>query len=169
MEIRIRATGAVMTEQEFRSHQKATDGPTWGQTTPEILNSLGADPVFEGPQATVTPPYEVSYRNGVEQQGGKWYTKYSVGPVFTDTTDDKGVVTTAAQHMAAYRAKKDSDQASAVRADRNKRVAEADWTQLPDAPLTAAQRLAWANYRQALRDITAQGGFPWTVTWPNKP
>ena len=51
MEIRIRETGNVVTEQEFRAYQQANDGPTWGQTTEEVLEALGADIVLEGPQA----------------------------------------------------------------------------------------------------------------------
>lgn len=55
------------------------------------------------------------------------------------------------------------------RQERNRRIAAADWTQLPDAPLTDAQRAAWAAYRQELRDVTKQAGFPETVTWPAEP
>jgi hypothetical protein len=57
-------------------------------------------------------------------------------------------------------------QARSVRADRNQRLAVCDWTQLPDAPVDQA---AWAAYRQALRDVTAQSGFPWSVVWPDAP
>jgi hypothetical protein len=57
-------------------------------------------------------------------------------------------------------------QASAMRSDRNARLAASDWTQLADAPVDSA---AWASYRQALRDVTAQAGFPWNVTWPDAP
>ena len=53
-----------------------------------------------------------------------------------------------------------------VRSDRNARLAKSDWTQLADAPVDAA---SWVPYRQALRDITTQSGFPWTVTWPESP
>ena len=53
-----------------------------------------------------------------------------------------------------------------VRADRNQRLAACDWTQLSDAPVDAA---AWATYRQDLRDITDQPGFPWEVEWPPMP
>jgi hypothetical protein len=53
-----------------------------------------------------------------------------------------------------------------VRSDRNVRLAKSDWTQLADAPVDAA---SWVPYRQALRDITTQSGFPWTVTWPESP
>ena len=53
-----------------------------------------------------------------------------------------------------------------VRYDRNSRLSDCDWTQLPDAPV---DRTAWATYRQELRDITAQAGFPWDVQWPVAP
>lgn len=53
-----------------------------------------------------------------------------------------------------------------IRTERNRRLAECDWTQLPDAPVDTS---AWATYRQALRDITGQVGFPWSVDWPDQP
>lgn len=56
----------------------------------------------------------------------------------------------------------------AVRADRNARMASCDWTQLPDAPLSAEGKAAWAAYRQALRDVPEQAGFP-LVEWPLAP
>lgn len=57
--------------------------------------------------------------------------------------------------------------AETVRAERDTRLAATDWTQLPDVP--AATRAAWASYRQALRDITNQPGFPTDVRWPEPP
>ena len=56
-----------------------------------------------------------------------------------------------------------------VRRQRDALIAACDWTQMPDAPLTAAQRAAWAAYRQALRDVPAQAGFPTAINWPIKP
>lgn len=53
----------------------------------------------------------------------------------------------------------------AIRA-RNIRLLETDWTQLPDVPLTAEQKSAWATYRQALRDVPSQPGFPANINWP---
>jgi hypothetical protein len=160
MQIRIRQTGAVMYEAEFRTHIKANGGPSWDTTTPEVLEALGADVVFEGPQASGGTVYQYSQRDGVEQIEGKWYTKYILGPVFTDGE------TTAAEQEAAYKAMKDADQAKNVRADRTKRLADSDWTQIADS---TADRAAWAVYRQALRDVTAQAGFPWTINWPTQP
>ena len=46
-------------------------------------------------------------------------------------------------------------------------LASSDWTQMPDVSL--ANKAAWATYRQALRDITAQAGYPTEITWPTPP
>jgi hypothetical protein len=165
MQIRIRQSGAVMYEAEFRAYQQANGGPTWAATTPEVLEALGADVVFEGPQATGGTVYQYSQAAGVEQIDGKWYTKHILGPVFIDTTVD-GVTTTAAENEAAYKAAKDAEQAKSVRTSRGDKLKECDWTQVADAPVDQA---VWAAYRQALRDVTAQQGFPWTIDWPTIP
>jgi hypothetical protein len=57
-------------------------------------------------------------------------------------------------------------QSAQVRSERNKKLSATDWTQVADAPVDKA---AWAAYRQALRDITTQAGFPWTIDWPVAP
>ena len=160
MQVRIRETGAVMYIDEFRAYQHTHGGPSWGTTTTEILDSLGADVVFEGPQATGGTVYQYSQPAGVEQIDGKWYTKYVLGPIFTDGE------TTAAEQEAAYKAIKDAEQASAVRKSRGEKLSECDWTQVADAPV---DKTVWATYRQALRDITKQDGFPWEITWPDAP
>ena len=54
-----------------------------------------------------------------------------------------------------------------VRADRDARLAATDWTQLADVPQALKDK--WAPYRQALRDVPQQAGFPENVTWPTKP
>lgn len=50
---------------------------------------------------------------------------------------------------------------------RNKLLQDSDWTQIADVNLT--NKADWATYRQALRDVPAQEGFPLNVTWPAKP
>ena len=57
-------------------------------------------------------------------------------------------------------------QSANARKRRNKLLSASDWTQVADAPVDKA---AWATYRQALRDISAQAGFPATVVWPTQP
>ena len=163
MQIRIRTTGAVMYEAELRQWARDNNGPSWGITTTEVLESLDADVVFEGPQATTVPPYEFSYRNGVAQdEQGRWFTRYSVGPVFADSETEG----TAAEQMVEYKARMDEEQAKRIRADRNTRLNDSDWSQIGDS---TADKAAWATYRQALRDVPTQAGFPWTITWPETP
>ena len=55
---------------------------------------------------------------------------------------------------------------ASVRSQRNQKLKDSDWTQVDDAPVDKA---AWATYRQALRDVPTQSGFPWDITWPAQP
>jgi len=61
--------------------------------------------------------------------------------------------------------------ASSARAQRNVLLAQSDSQVLPDrwSAMTTEQQTAWAAYRQALRDIPQQDGFPITIVWPTKP
>ena len=167
MQIRTQ-TGAVMYEAEFRAYTKANGGPSWDTTTTEVLDNLGADVVFEGPQATGGTVYQYSQAQGVEQIEGKWYTKYVLGPTFIDTVEN-GVTTTAAEHEAAYKASKDAEQAKSVRQIRDDKLKETDWIVIKNLELNANIPAVWEIYRQALRDVPTQAGFPWTVTWPDAP
>lgn len=56
-----------------------------------------------------------------------------------------------------------------VREARNKLLELSDWTQLADAPISQEMKLLWAEYRQALREIPQQAGFPDNVAWPARP
>jgi hypothetical protein len=56
--------------------------------------------------------------------------------------------------------------ASEARVKRNELLAASDWTQVIDAPVDQA---VWATYRQELRDITTQPGFPENIIWPMQP
>lgn len=60
----------------------------------------------------------------------------------------------------------DSWKANMVRKERNYKLMECDWTQISDSPVDSS---AWIEYRNALRNIPAQDGFPWDVDWPTKP
>lgn len=56
--------------------------------------------------------------------------------------------------------------AKEARGQRNDLLQESDYSQLPDSSVDAA---VWATYRQALRDVPQQDGFPDTINWPTKP
>jgi len=57
---------------------------------------------------------------------------------------------------------------SEVRSTRNTLLAESDWTQFQDSPITGSSLTDWQTYRQSLRDITNQSD-PYNITWPTKP
>lgn len=146
MELRNKETGAVITESEFRAAFPNTSFPE--QLTVDLIGDMGFDVVLEGPQAQPTR-YQTAFRDGVEKIDGQWFTKYSAAEMDDET-----------------KAAKDAEQAKSVRDQRNQKLSDSDWTQLADSPENKA---AWATYRQALRDIPTQAGFPWEVQWPTQP
>ena len=145
-EYRIRETGEIVTNLAAAFPNSSLPVVL----TQEDCDALGIDPVLEGPQPSHTQ-FQVMYRDGVEQIGDQWFTKYSVADMGEEAIS---AVT--------------ENQWSAIRADRNQRLAGCDWTQLSDAPLTNVQTAEWALYRQSLRDITTQSD-PFNIVWPVTP
>jgi hypothetical protein len=101
----------------------------------------------------VTPPYHEPATQSLEEGpavliDGVWTQNYIVSDLSADAS-----------------AAKVGAQWNVIRAERNKLLANCDWTQLPDASADAA---AWAVYRQALRDITTQAN-PFAIVWPESP
>ncbi len=146
MEIRLRQTGAVITESEFRALHPQTSFPP--MLTVELLASFDADPVLNGATPTAGR-YQVVARDGVEQIDGQWFTRFVLVDMEQEAKDAL-----------------DAQQAASQRAERNRKLAESDWTQLADS---TADKEAWAVYRAALRDVPSQDGFPWQVKWPEQP
>lgn len=68
-------------------------------------------------------------------------------------------------HAGVVTAKK----AKEVKTQRNALLQASDWTQVQDAPLDPDMKTAWTAYRQLLRDVPQQPGFPEDVTWPLEP
>lgn len=76
-----------------------------------------------------------------------------------------------AEELAEYEERMQSTehleaQADHIRLLRTEMLKETDWTQVPDAPV---DQNAWRTYRQELRDITLQEGFPSAIVWPTPP
>ena len=88
-------------------------------------------------------------RDGVYEAGGVWYEKWVV------------VTITDPDEIAAI----DKSAGDQVRYERDRRLSETDWTQLNDVVTPPG----YTEYRQALRDISDQEGFPHEVIWPEKP
>jgi hypothetical protein len=121
--------------------------------TETIVNSLGYDWVFDGAQPSLTPPYQSSVRDGVEQIDGKWFTEFKIS---TATGDAATAI--------------DNNVAAGKRSERNRLLTESDWTQTADKGGLADSKVTeWATYRQSLRDLPTASGWPHTVTWPTKP
>jgi len=120
-----------------------------------VCTALGIDPVLAAPKPEVTG-YTQAIRNGATQDAnGNWVQAWSVVDMFADTTED-GVTTTKAEHETAYQADLDAKAAESVRTQRDKLLAETDWTGMSDVTMAAEM----TTYRQALRDITLHENFP---------
>lgn len=102
------------------------------------------------PPAYDSRTHNLTYANSPKVVGGVWTLPCSI-------------VNKTAEELA----QQDASKASEVRADRNTKLAASDWTQGKDIPDNISS--AWATYRQALRDVPSQAGFPWTVQWPTQP
>ncbi len=157
-EYRERKTGEVKSQGEWRAAFKNMSLPrVWKAAT---LDSLNLDAVLASPAAT-TKAYEISVRDGVEQDSkGNWVEKYVARDMFADTTDDDGKKTTKADHEKAYQATLDAKTAEGHRTTRNKLLVDSDWTQINDSPLSNEVKTAWATYRQELRGISDLDEWP---------
>lgn len=157
-EYRHKVTGEVKSQGEWRSANPNISMPrVWNQN---VLDALNIEAVLEAPKPDAGP-YQTVVRNGVVKDAkGNWVTAWEVRDMFS--TDEEG---TKAEKEAAYQAGLDAEAAKAVRAERDRKLADTDWTALSDVTMSAEM----AAYRQALRDITAQEGFPHSVNWPVKP
>lgn len=163
-EYRIRETGEIVAD--LKAQFPNSSLPL--VLTQDDFDILGIDPVFEGPQGSTTSPYEYSYRDGVEEINGKWYTKYVTGPVFQEYTDADNVIHTAEEQELEYKTRIDNQQWESIRNQRNALLTQSDWTQFNDSPLSPEKQQEWVEYRQALRDITLQED-PFNIVWPIKP
>lgn len=137
--------GAVAKVADYRELFPNTSFPPSGPSA-DFLADSGCLPV------TVFKPHD---RNTQKLVSVAPYVEDGV--VYTVAVEDK----TQADIDAAT-----ASEAANVRFARNKRLADCDWTQLADS---TADKAAWAVYRQALRDISAQPGFPFNVVWPLDP
>jgi|TARA_R110002124_G_scaffold188919_2_gene356166 hypothetical protein len=80
--------------------------------------------------------------------------------------------TEVAAHLASEAEAAIAIAANRIVTERNERnilLAESDWTRMDDNGLSVSDKEAWATYRQALRNLPDQEGFPYEVTYPTRP
>ena len=95
---------------------------------------------------------------------------YTLDPADTDNTIDNAALlgligSNYAAYVAPTTAEINAALAADVRAERNTKLTESDWRASQDVTMPDE----WRTYRQALRDVPAQAGFPSNITWPNEP
>lgn len=163
-EYRIRESGEIKSQGEIRAMHRNTSFPkVWRENVHE---AIGIDPVLITPKPESTGAFKHYIRNGVEQDAnGNWVQAWVERNMFSKYTDDDDVVHTKAAQETAYQDGLDAGAAERVRTDRDSRLAVTDFHGLTDNTMTAEM----TTYRQALRDVPQQGGFPNTITWPTEP
>ena len=117
---------------------------------------------------------EMRFRESItDSKDEKGNTIYSYDEYILAMTDRDGLEKIVQDNLPvwlAYAKVAETDnQAQAMRDKRDKLLAGTDWTQTDDAPLSSEDKESVRKYRQALRDITAQSGFPQEIKWPEKP
>ena len=163
-EYRIRSTGEVKSQGQIRSDNPNVSLPkVWNDNVNE---TLGIDPVLASPKPEPSGDYKFVVRNGVEQDAnGNWVYAWTERDMFTEYTDDDGVTHSVADQQAAYDASEAAKLAKSERAKRDELLKETDHYGLSDVTMSAEM----TTYRQALRDVPQQTGFPQTITWPEAP
>lgn len=127
--------------------------PTTSFTLP--LQPEEVEPLGYGIYESTDKPEAERYKNVVETtpvkntETGAWHQAW----IQEDMTDEE-------------RTAADARQANLMRNLREYRLIDSDWTQFADSPVDGS---LWLTYRQALRDVPTQPGFPWDITWPEQP
>jgi len=138
------------TIQDLRQENSNTSFPV--VLSDEMLANFGVFPVFESDKPDTDRFSYAVKRPLPEMVNGEWVVLWDVLAKSPESIAEQN------EHQAAK-----------VRDSRNDKLSATDWTQITDAPLTTEQRAVWSSYRQSLRDLTAQPGFPWVIDWPVKP
>ena len=161
---RIKSTGEVKSQGQIRSmHPNVSLPKVWGVN---VHQSLGIDPVTPTAQPDPSGDYKVVVRNGVEQDAnGNWVWAWTEQDMFQEYTDDEGTVVTVQAQIDAKVAADNAALEATERSTRDDLLKATDHYGLSDVTMTDAM----TAYRQALRDVPQQEGFPQTITWPTKP
>tara|TARA_Y100000114_G_scaffold77272_1_gene70983 strand:+ start:1395 stop:1892 length:498 start_codon:yes stop_codon:yes gene_type:complete len=163
-EYRNRSSGEIKTDTELRAANKNMSFPkVWNSS---VYDALNVDPVLEAPAPAPSAPYKSVVRNGAVEDGkGNWVYAWVEREMFTEYTDKDGKVQTVAAQKTAYDTANTAALAATERAKRTALLMETDHYALADVTMPDAMK----TYRQALRDVPQQAGFPSNITWPDKP
>ena len=153
---RERETGVVKSNSEVRKiHNNVSFS-----TVVDTYADLGWDEIVAAPQPEVSSVLKILEEDEPVEVDGKW-TQVWVETDKFDNSDDS----TKAEKETAYQADLDNEAAVSARQTRNAKLSESDWHGLKDKKMSAEM----TTYRQELRDVPQQAGFPHEVTWPDSP
>tara|TARA_B100000902_G_scaffold34509_1_gene41522 strand:+ start:6342 stop:6860 length:519 start_codon:yes stop_codon:yes gene_type:complete len=164
------ATGTPKTQSQLQQENNHMSLPSsWTDAT---LEALGVARVVEVAKPDVGE-WEIAVKDGVEQVDDVWQEKWVVQDLFTEITeeitDEDGVTTinviTVQEQKDAKIAADHAALEAQERATRDGLLEDTDFYGMSDVSMPEAM----TEYRQALRDVPQQEGFPGTVTWPTKP
>jgi hypothetical protein len=163
MKYRIRESGEVKTQGEIRRLNPSTSFPrVWNQDT---CDYIGIDPVLASPKPDVTNLQQV-LADGVEQDAlSNWVEKWIIADKFSDYTDEDNVLHTKAEQETAFLQGLEDTAFESLRTERNKLLAETDWTANSDVTMTAEM----TEYRKLLRDLPANTADVFNPVYPEKP
>ena len=150
----IKLTNGTPTTYTIGQLRKDNSNTSFPKNIPDsLLAEFGVFPATVAEMPTYAERTQTIAQNETATQvNGAW--------VYGWTVADK-----TAEEVAAY----DTAKGMSVRSQRDNLLAETDWMVIKAAETGVALATEWATYRQALRDVTAQTGFPNEVTWPVKP
>ena len=150
----IKLTNGTPTTYTIGQLRKDNPNTSFPKNIPDsLLAEFGVFPVTVAEMPTYAERTQTITQNETATQvNGAW--------VYGWTVADK-----TAEEVAAYETAK----GMSVRSQRDEKLAETDWMVIKATETGVALATEWATYRQALRDVTAQTGFPNEVTWPTKP
>jgi hypothetical protein len=120
---------------------------------PDVIDESVVD-MFNVRPVTLTEPPEINHtqnliRSAAPDKKGQWFETWTIENATPGQIKERT-----------------NTKVNEIRVKRNQLLLESDWTQCIDSPVNQE---AWANYRQLLRNIPQQEGFPWDISWPEKP
>jgi hypothetical protein len=144
----VKVTNGVVEKASYSIGQLRKDNPQTSfpkYPSDELLAEFGVFPIK--PTSCEIVDYTKNVKEGIPVEvDGEWTQVWEI----TDATQEEI-------------ADRTEQQANTVRSERDQKLEASDWTQVSDAPV---DQTAWAEYRQALRNVPQQEGFPWSVIWP---
>lgn len=153
------SNGEIFSEYQLRAKYPHKSFPK--KFNQNVCADLGVDLILTPDMQVPSSPYKVVEKNGIEQNAdGDWQWVFVERDLFP-ATDEK----TTEQLIAEYEAQQQEAQAESMREKRDELLSRTDWMACSDVVMSDE----WKAYRQALRDIPQQSGFPETIEWPTKP